>query len=144
MDKALLIKQEIIDKLLFKLSSDKAGSTEALSSTKSLASSKEFIAESKWDTRGIEAGYLAGAQERRIKELDIEISELELLKKSLRVIDDVEIGALVWTDAKNYFITSSTGGVEIETSVGIFKVITRKSPLFKKIFDEEIENNDRK
>ena len=125
MDQALLIKREIIVRLLVKLEIDKSGSLEALSSTKSLASSKEFIAESKWDTRGIEAGYLAGAQEKRIKELEIEIAELNLLKDNLRLIKKVEVGALVWTDDKNYFITSSTGGFDIETNSGVFKVITR-------------------
>jgi HD superfamily phosphohydrolase len=139
MDKALLIKTNIIKQLLVKLESDKSGSAEALSSTKSLASSKEFIAESKWDTRGIEAGYLAGAQEKRIKELEIEITALKFLDKNLRIINEVEIGALVWTDDKNYFITSGTGGIDVDTSDGVFKVISRKSPLFKKLFDEEIE-----
>jgi hypothetical protein len=142
MDKALLIKKNLIEKLIIKLSLDKEGSLEALSSTKSLASSKEFIAESKWDTRGIEAGYLAGAQEKRIKELDIEIAQLNLLLMNLRILDEVEVGSLIWTDDKNYFITSSTGGLEIDSSEGFFKVITRQSPLFKKLADEEIEIND--
>lgn len=139
MERSILIKSYIIKELLSKLQSDKLGSIEALNATKSLAHSKEFIAESKWDTRGIEAGYLAGAQEKRIKELDIEIHSLNKVLKYLKESTELGIGSLVWTDSKNYFITPLTGGIDIETQVGIFKVISHKSPLFKKLIEDEIE-----
>lgn len=143
MEKYFSIKISLLDKLIDKLTLDKLGTIEALDTTKSLASSKEFVAESKWDTRGIEAGYLAGAQEKRLKELDIELASLEQMRRSLeksfKVSTCVEVGALVWTKEKQYYITPFTGGLDIETKMGAFKIITLKSPMFKKLKDEEIK-----
>ena len=142
MDKQVLIKQQLMVKIEQKICADILASQNALRSTKELASSEEFKAESKWDTRGIEAGYLAGAQERRVKELEIELITIKALSSNLRTQESVNIGAIIWTNDRNYFITSQSGGFDIQVDSMLFKVISFKSPIYKKLLNEEIDINE--
>jgi hypothetical protein len=133
------MKELIIDELLRIISLDLASAKESAQSTKSLANSEEFKAESKWDTRGIEAGYLAGAQERRIKEIELEILSLNNLKDNLFTRESIGIGSLVVTDKINYFITPLTGGLKLELNNKLIQIVSLSSPIALKLINDEIE-----
>lgn len=133
------MKLEIIKEITSILTKDLLQAKQAAESTKSLARSEEFKAESKWDTRGIEAGYLASAQDRRIKELELELSSLEVLKSNLETREEIGISSLVETEKYYYFITQLTGGITVVVNNKTIKVVSVMAPISKKIMDEQIE-----
>jgi transcription elongation GreA/GreB family factor len=91
-------------------------------------------AENKYDTRGLEAAYLAGGQARQAKEILDSIK----LYQSLAVRDfapgeDIDLTALVELEAdgarSTYFIGPKNGGLEVEYKRKTITVITPQSPL---------------
>ena len=91
-------------------------------------------AESKYDTRGLEAAYLAGGQARQAKEILSAIEAYEaLVIRDFAPGEPVELAALVELDAdgtrSTYFIGPKSGGLEIEHRRREIMVITPQSPL---------------
>ena len=91
-------------------------------------------AESKYDTRGLEAAYLAGGQARQAKEILDSIKAYEsLATRDFTPGMAIELTALVELDAdgthSTYFIGPKSGGLEIEHSRKEIMVITPQSPL---------------
>ncbi|MEY2427366.1 MAG: hypothetical protein QOJ40_251 [Verrucomicrobiota bacterium] len=91
-------------------------------------------AESKYDTRGLEAAYLAGGQTRQAKEiLDAIALYQSLALKKFTSDDPIDLTALVELKADGarsyYFIGPKSGGLEIETQGEEVMVITPQSPL---------------
>jgi hypothetical protein len=64
-----LLKQKIVFKIIEKLESELAVMSKAALEAREAATHEESVAEDKYDTRGLEASYLAGAQARRVAEL---------------------------------------------------------------------------
>src|SRR6476661_330553 len=91
-------------------------------------------AESKYDTRGLEAAYLAGGQARQAKEIldSIQIYE-SLAVKDFAPDEQIDLTALVELDFDGaqsvYFIGPRNGGLEIEFDRKEITVITPQSPL---------------
>jgi transcription elongation GreA/GreB family factor len=91
-------------------------------------------AESKYDTRGLEAAYLAGGQTRQAKEILDAIAIYESLPlKKFAPGDPIDLTALVELEAdgsrSHYFIGPKSGGLEIEHQRKEIMVITPQSPL---------------
>src|SRR5579862_6903924 len=91
-------------------------------------------AESKYDTRGLEAAYLAGGQARQAKEILDSIKAYEsLATRDFAPGDPIELTALVELEVdgahSTYFIGPKGGGLEIEHSRKEIMVITPQSPL---------------
>jgi transcription elongation GreA/GreB family factor len=91
-------------------------------------------AESKYDTRGLEAAYLAGGQARHAKEILDSIKIYEALEsKDFAADDAIDLTALVELDTGGtrsiYFIGPKNGGLEIEHQRKEITVITPQSPL---------------
>ena len=131
------MKTKIVQELIISVKKDLQETRQAVASAKDLAQSEDFKSESKWDTRSIEAGYLAGAQEKRVKELEIELANLENL--NLNQKDTAVPGALITTQNKLYFLTVSTGGHKIKTEQGLVHVVSMNSPIGQKLIEEEID-----
>src|ERR1700748_1835852 len=75
-------------------------------------------AENKYDTRGLEAAYLAGGQARQARELADAIELYEKLPvRDFSKTDPIDLGALVELEANSersfYFIGPKGGGLEI-------------------------------
>jgi transcription elongation GreA/GreB family factor len=91
-------------------------------------------AESKYDTRGLEAAYLAGGQARQAREI-LDSIELygALATKDFAPDEAIDLTALVELDADGtrsiYFIGPRNGGLEIEHQRKEITVITPQSPL---------------
>src|SRR6266404_6262481 len=86
-------------------------------------------AESKYDTRGLEAAYLAGGQARQAKEILDSIETYESLgTRDFAPGERIELTALVELDAdgirSTYFIGPKNGGLEIENGPKDIMVIT--------------------
>src|SRR3954469_20397221 len=91
-------------------------------------------AENKYDTRGLEAAYLAGGQARQVREIMEAIEQFEALPtRNFGPADDIDLSALVEleTDGSRgwYFIGPKSGGLEVRLSGKEVLVITPQSPL---------------
>ncbi len=96
------------------------------------ATSDELKSEGKYDTRAIEASYLAQAQMKRLQDLKDDlglISDIEVDRKS----NKVELGALVRLEQNNkeslYFISSALGGKVLNINGVVILVISVFSPI---------------
>lgn len=96
------------------------------------ATAEENRAENKYDTRGLEASYLAAGQANKVVELEGAITSFEELK-NMPAIDSVGIGALLELDqggtTEFYFIGPTAGGTEVEMDGTEILIITPESPL---------------
>jgi transcription elongation GreA/GreB family factor len=91
-------------------------------------------AENKYDTRGLEAAYLAGGQARQAKEIMDSIKVYQALTpKAFGPADKVDLGALVEVELDRirslYFIGPRNGGLEVTVGRKEITVITPQSPL---------------
>ena len=99
-----------------------------------LTAHEQSKAENKYDTRGLEAAYLAGGQARQAKEILDSIKAYEaLVTRDFASIDPIGLTALVELDAdgshSTYFIGPRSGGLEITHRRKEIMVITPQSPL---------------
>ncbi len=129
MKKAQLIKQ-----IVASLSENLGVLEKAARASHAEATHESSKAESKYDTRGLEAAYLAGGQARQAKEIRDSIKLYEALRtKDFAPIEPIDLTALVELDAdgmrSNYFIGPKNGGLEIELQRKEITVITPQSPL---------------
>ena len=91
-------------------------------------------AESKYDTRGLEAAYLAGGQARQVRELmdAVEVYGV-LIGREFGPEDPIDLTALVELSIdgqrSSYFIGPKNGGLEIEHRKSEITVLTPQSPL---------------
>ncbi len=91
-------------------------------------------AENKYDTRGLEAGYLARGQARQAKEILDAIRVYEKLAvRNFAPNEPIDLTALVELDTdgtrSNYFVGPNSGGLEIKCGRKEITVITPQSPL---------------
>ena len=71
------MKEQILSELIGKMKAEMTALEAAAKSNKDFATDQEFKAESKYDTRSLEAGYLASAEAKRVEELKLDIQMLE-------------------------------------------------------------------
>ena len=98
------------------------------------ATHEQSKAENKYDTRGLEASYLAHGQSRQAAEtLQAREEFLSLKARDFRPDDAIDLGALVELDGSDmhalYFIGPRAGGTEIVHQKKTVLVITPQSPL---------------
>ena len=91
-------------------------------------------AENKYDTRGLEAAYLAGGQARQAREILESIKVYESLSvKEFGATDPIDLSALVELETAGeiaiYFIGPRSGGLEVDYQGAEITVITPHSPL---------------
>ncbi len=91
-------------------------------------------AESKYDTRGLEAAYLAGGQARQAREImDSMKLYSSLVARDFAPGDLIDLTALVKLETEGspflYFIGPKSGGVEVQFNGEEITVITPQSPL---------------
>ena len=129
-----MIKRAVIQKIMETLQSELETYTRAAKTSHAEATAEEYRAENKYDTRGLEASYLAAGQASKVVELEESITEFqELLGRNFTNNEGIDVGALIEIkqDGKraHYFIGPSAGGTEIEIGETEVLVITPQSPL---------------
>ena len=90
--------------------------------------------EGKYDTRAIEAGYLAGAQAKRVEELKLEVQMIEELPvREFASSEAAAVGALVKLlhneTERLYFLSSTAGGSMLNIDGTPILVISVFSPI---------------
>ncbi len=127
-------KKRIIQKLIDKTQAELKKAEESSNSTRELNQAPDMKQEGKYDTRAIEAGYLAGAQMRRVEELKLDIQMLEEIEvQDFSKDDEIAVSALVELKHKNriqtYFLSTTAGGSFLELGGKAIMVISVFSPI---------------
>jgi transcription elongation GreA/GreB family factor len=99
-------------------------------------------AENKYDTRGLEASYLARGQSRQAAELEAAIAEFEKLgARKFAAGDEIAVGALVELEhggeSSFYFVGPRAGGTEVVQDKKEILVITPQSPLGEQLMGKK-------
>ena len=98
------------------------------------ATDEQNKAENKYDTRGLEASYLAAGQARQVAELEAAITAFTMLPaRAFAPGEGIGLGALVELEQNGertlYFMGPSAGGTEAKCGKREVLVITPQSPL---------------
>lgn len=127
-------KRTIIQKIADKLLAELELYARAAEFARAEATHEQNKAEHKYDTRGLEASYLARGQSRQAAELESAIAEFEKLSpRPFAKGDPIDVGALVQLEHNGetsfYFLGPKAGGTEVVHDRKEILVITPKSPL---------------
>ena len=127
-------KRVIIQKITAKLAGELEVYFRAAQFSRAEATHESNKAENKYDTRGLEASYLARGQSRQAAELEAAIAEYQKLGvKKFAAGDAINLGALVELEQLGeksfYFLGPRAGGTEIIHDKKEILVITPQSPL---------------
>ncbi|MFL5783872.1 MAG: GreA/GreB family elongation factor [Bacteriovoracaceae bacterium] len=133
-DSAKKLKRELLDELLKKARTELIDLTRAALETKNFATDQEFKAESKYDTRALEASYLASAEAKRVEELKLEIQILEEVDlAATERTGEISIGALVELSHGErqmlYFLIPTAGGTLLKIGESAVVVVSVFSPI---------------
>jgi transcription elongation GreA/GreB family factor len=129
-----LTKARLVKQIVASLSESLAVLQKAAHAAHAEATHESSKAENKYDTRGLEAAYLAGGQARQAKETLDSIALYEaLMTRDFGPGEAIDLTALVELETEgarsHYFIGSKNGGLEIQCEGGEVVVITPQSPL---------------
>ena len=127
-------KAQLIQQIITSLSDSLALLEKAARASHAEATHESSKAESKYDTRGLEAAYLAGGQARQAKEILDSIKLYRALPvRDFAPEEAIDVVALVELDVDGtralYFIGPRNGGLVIECQRKEITVITPQSPL---------------
>lgn len=146
-------KKKLIEVIRAQLMDDLAIAKQAALATYEAATHEESKPENEYDTRGLEASYLAGAQAKRIAEIE----ELLVILKHVDIKqfgenDKINATALVEVELNGkhnfFFILSKGGGVNVKFEGHTIQIITPSSPLGEALQDLKkgacavVENGD--
>ena len=127
----MLDKKIVLLKLIENLKKELSEVESAAQSAKDLATQDDLKSEGKYDTRAIEASYLASAQQKRVEEIKIDIQMLEELE--LQPSNQLQLGSLALIEfngqKRYYFLTSTSGGTMLTVDGESVLVISVFSPL---------------
>lgn len=127
-------KRTLLKAILAALQAELQTYVRAAKSARAEATDEQSRAENKYDTRGLEASYLAAGQVRQVMELEAAIAAFEALPvRKFGPGEVIGLGALVELEQNGertfYFIGPSAGGTEVKCGQQEVLVITPQSPL---------------
>lgn len=127
----MIDKKKILEKLIENLKAELVEVENAAQSARDLATADDLKSEGKYDTRAIEASYLASAQLKRVDEIKTDIQMLE----DIEVVPTtkIQMGSLALIEyngtQRYYFLTSTSGGTIVTVDGHTILVISVFSPL---------------
>lgn len=136
-------KGELLKQIVASLRENLAMLDKAARASHAEATHESSKAENKYDTRGLEAAYLAGGQARQAKELmdSIEIYN-SLHTKNFPGDEPIDLTALVELESEGtrgiYFVGPKNGGLDIECCGKEVTVITPQSPLGQNLMGKRV------
>ena len=127
-------KSALLKKIIVRLEENLGVLDSAAKNSRAEATHESSKAESKYDTRGLEAGYLASGQARQAREILESIKTYTALSlHDFAPGEPVDLGALVEVENDGdrfiYFVGPKNGGLEIEHAGKEITVVTPQSPL---------------
>ena len=136
-------KKQIFEKLKLELQKNLETALTAAQNTYDIATHEDNKAENKYDTRGLEASYLAGAQAERVRDLRETLGHiLNTQLKFFSSTDKIALTALVQilANKKNIWVLllPKGGGQSFMFEDKLIQVITPESPLGKGLVGKQI------
>jgi transcription elongation GreA/GreB family factor len=136
-------KQALISRVIGQLTRELSVYVNAARAAHAEATHEQSRAENKYDTRGLEASYLARGQSKQAAELEAAIHDFGSLPvREFGPADEIDIGAIVELGAGRernvYFIGPRAGGTEVELDGKEILVITPQSPLGQQIVGKKM------
>ncbi len=127
-------KAALVQKIITQLSAELEGYARSARAAHAEATDEQSKAENKYDTRGLEASYLARGQSRQAAETAEALEQFAALTlRDFSSEEPIDLGALVELQTKSgqacYFIGPSAGGTEIKQGRREILVVTPQSPL---------------
>ena len=134
-------KAKLIAKVVASLEAELEVTLSAVKSAVEGATHEEARAENEYDTRGLEASYLAGAQTARAAEIEQAAHRFRSLPVRSFAGQAIAVGAVVVLDdgtrTRRYFVGPDSGGLEVEVDGVTYTVITLSAPLGKALARKE-------
>lgn len=137
------MKQKLLDQVIQQLESDLVTLRRAAAETHKASTSEESKQEGKYDTRGLEASYLAGAQASQVQSLEEGLHKLKNLTLQ-EDLDTVLLGTIVvlsGEDEYQYFLLPAGGGITLEYEDAHLTIITPESPIGAMILGKSIADS---
>ncbi len=138
-------KEKIRAEIIGKLEKDLALLVSAARTAREEATHEESKAEDKYDTRGLEASYLAGAQAKRAAEIqDLIVFYLNLTLRDFNSTDDIASSALVEienevSEKKSWiFLVPKGAAMQVESGGLKIQVLTALSPLGESLLGKHL------
>ncbi len=127
-------KRVLIRKIVTRLTEELEVYFRAAQASRAEATHEQSKAENKYDTRGLEASYLARGQSKQAAEIQAAIAAFEKLDaRKLGAGEPIDVGAFVELEFDGertaYFIGPRAGGTEVVHDKREVLVITPQSPL---------------
>lgn len=136
-------KAELLEKIRATLKDEHAAILASARAAHEAATNDESKAEDQYDTRGLEASYLAGAQAQRAAEVEKAITAFQALEaKELSLEAPIVAGALVEledeaTGKRSYcFLAPTGGGMNVSCGGASVQVISTASPLGEELLGQ--------
>jgi len=131
-------KKALIKKIVARLVEEIEASLRAAQAAHAESTHEQSKAENKYDTRALEASYLAHGQSRQAAEMEEAIAAFERMDvRKFGEADPIGVGALVELEQAGrrtfYFIGFRAGGMEVEHEGQEVLVITPQSPLAQQL-----------
>jgi len=130
-------KPALLAQIIVRLTTELEMLTKAALATHAEATDEENKAEDKYDTRGLEASYLAHGQSKAAEEAALAVTQFQgMTMRDFQPGELVSLGALVVLEGKttnHYFIGPRAGGTEVEHEGHTVLVITPQSPLGRQL-----------
>lgn len=129
-----LYKQKILENVIALMEEELGRARTAASASREAATAEENRPENQFDTRALEASFLARGQAARVAELEHAIKVLrDLPLKPLAGDDAVQAGALVTISCEGteqtHFVLPSGAGLQVHSGPQKISVVTVSSPL---------------
>ncbi len=126
-----MLKSAVITTILARLDAELEVLLRGARASFAAATDPDSKAENKYDTRTLEASYVARGQARRVAEL--QAARLDFAALNISLSDSVRAGALLELDQQGanelYFMGPAEGGLEVRVDGREVMVITPASPL---------------
>jgi transcription elongation GreA/GreB family factor len=128
-------KRALLQLIVDRLQAELTLLTSAALATHAEATDEENKAEDKYDTRGLEASYLAHGQSKAAEETALALAQFQALApRDFAAGEPISLGALVTLEGgARYLVGPRSGGTEIELGGKHVMVVTPQSPLGRQL-----------
>lgn len=139
----MIDKQILVQAILDELHRQFTGLCSAAEESRAGATDGENRSESKYDTRSIEANYLADGQSRQAEKISLASAALQVLRlRSFGPGEVAGMGALVEVQMSEeqiwFFLVPAAGGLEVSVDGHVITLITPEAPLGRQLMGARI------
>jgi len=127
-------KNRLLEIIIEKLEAQLETTVESALFAKEASTNEESKAENKYDTRGLEASYLASGQAQRAEKLREKIYHIKKIRpltfsKEMPIAETALIKVLIDDKQEKYFFLISVGGLEISIDGILIQTLSFDAPL---------------